>query len=423
MSGRLDRVRHIITEHQIDTVECGLADLHGQLRGKRLTADHFLAVAENGFRMGDGIFSFDHASAVIETTFTSAAGGYPDMRARPLLDTFRPIPWRPGAAAVLCEALTERERTPLPICPRQALRRIVDEAARDGHDFRAALELEFYLLHADGTPCRAGGCYALGADAAIEPVLRDIRQDLSAFGIAVEASHVEFGMGQVEINVHPAAALTAADDAVYLKAVVKEIALRHGLRATFMARPWSDQPGSGMHLHLSRISEQSTQREHCLAGLLEHLPALVFLSTTTVNGYKRLVEQSFAPTTATWGRDNRTAAVRLPGPDKEQRLEYRGGAADANPYLLLAGCLAAGLDGLRRRLKPPARADGDAHALGPPLPRSLSEGMAGFEVDAVLREALGPALAMHLREMARREWRLFLAAITDWERERYQEHA
>src|SRR5262249_21775422 len=153
----LDRIQKIITEHRIDTVECGLGDLHGQLRGKRLSVEHFLAVAEAGFGMGDGVFSMDHPSAVAETSFTSAARGYPDTRVRPLLDTFRPIPWRPGAAAVLCEALTEREQTPLSICPRQALRRLLDEAAGEGHHFRAAVEFEFYLLAADRGPVQPGG--------------------------------------------------------------------------------------------------------------------------------------------------------------------------------------------------------------------------------------------------------------------------
>src|SRR5262245_2917750 len=129
MTARIDRVKHLMTEHHIDTVECGLGDLHGQLRGKRLPAEYFLSIAEKGFGMGDGVFSFDHQSAVAETTFTNAGGGYPDMLVRPLLDTFRPIPWRPGAAAVLGEALTERDQAPLPVCPRQALRRILDDAS------------------------------------------------------------------------------------------------------------------------------------------------------------------------------------------------------------------------------------------------------------------------------------------------------
>ncbi|HXG12466.1 MAG TPA: glutamine synthetase, partial [Gemmataceae bacterium] len=163
--------------------------------------------------------------------------------------------------------------------------------------------------------------------------------------------------------------------------------------------------------------------EHCLAGLLAHLPGLIFLSSTTVNGYKRLVEHSFAPTTATWGVDNRTAAVRVLGHGPERRLEYRGGAADANPYLLLAGCAAAALDGLRRRLMPPGRTDGDAYVRGTALPRTLPEGIAAFEADTVLQEALGPVLARHLVEMARREWELFRTAVTDWERQRYLESA
>src|SRR5262245_9884337 len=114
MTARIDHLKHLIAEHHIDTVECSLGDLYGQLRGKRLSVSYFLRVAEEGFGMGDGVFSFDHQSAVAETSFTNAAGGYPDMRVRPLLETFRPLPWRPGAAAVLGEALTLGEQAPLP---------------------------------------------------------------------------------------------------------------------------------------------------------------------------------------------------------------------------------------------------------------------------------------------------------------------
>jgi glutamine synthetase len=422
MTARLDHLRHLLAEHHIDTVACGLGDLHGQLRGKRLTADHFLRVAAAGFGMGDGVFSFDHSSAVAETRFTNAAGGYPDLLARPLLDTFRPVPWQTGTAAVLCEALTP-EGEPLPVCPRQALRRLLDEAASAGWQFLAAAELEFYLLKADQAPLQPGGrCYALTADAA-EPVLHAIRRGLGDFGIEAEASHAEFGPGQFEVTVRPAPALTAADHALYLKAAVKELAARHGLRATFMAKPWHDQPGSGMHLHFSLASGHGPCLEQCTAGILAHLPGLIFLSTVTVNGYKRLVEHSFAPTSAAWGADNRTAAVRVLEQGDGRRLEYRGGAADANPYLLTAGCVAAALDGLRRRLDPPPCTAGDAYAQEATLPRTLAEGIAAFEGDPILQEALGAALAAHLLEMARREWRLFSAAVTDWERARYLEFA
>ncbi|HXG11055.1 MAG TPA: glutamine synthetase family protein, partial [Gemmataceae bacterium] len=257
MTVRIDHVKQLIAEHRIDTVECGLGDLHGQLRGKRLPAEQFLAIAGHGFNMGDGIFAMDHQSAVAPTSFTNPAGGYPDMLVRPLLDTFRPVPWRPGSAAVLCEALTQREQTPLPVCPRQALRRLLDEAADAGYQFLTATELEFYLLNGDRTPWPpAGRCYSLTSGAAVEPVLRDIRQGLADFGIPVEASHVEFGAGQVEVNVRAAPALACADQTLYFKAAVREIAARHGMLASFMAKPWSDQPGSGMHLHLSLASER-----------------------------------------------------------------------------------------------------------------------------------------------------------------------
>lgn len=424
MTSRLDLLRQRIAEHRIDTIDCGLGDLHGQLRGKRLTVEHFLTIIETGFGMGDGVFSMDHRSVVAPTTFTPAEGGFPDMLVRPLPETFRPIPWRPGAAAVLCEALTERECSPLPICPRQALCRILDEAASAGHHFQAAVELEFYLLPAQRESSPGSRCYALGADA-LEPVLRAIRQGLSDFGIVVEGSHLECGAGQVEVNVRPVPALTAADDTLYFKAAVKEIAARHGLTATFMAKPWADQPGSGMHLHIclpaergNRFAKHPSLLEPCVAGLLDHMPALSFLSTTTVNGFKRLVEHSFAPTQATWGEDNRTAAVRVLGRQESRRLEVRIGAADANPYLHLAGCVVSMLDGLTRRLTIPV-----SQAAAPSLPRNLAAAATAFESDDLIRSALGPTLARHLLEMAGREWRLYQMAVTDWERDRYTEFA
>ena len=350
-----------------------------------------------------------------------------------MLDTLRRVPWREGAASVLCES-RHPDGHAVAIDPRNVLSQLLNQCEEQGYRFHFGTELEFYLL---GEDCNPVGdviqCYSLTAGAPWEHVMRPLRNCLDEFGIYVEACNTEYGPGQFEMNVRYAEAMESADNTLRFKAAVREIASEHGQLATFMPKPFPGESGNGLHVHQSVLVDGANAfadasstgvlgnelMEHYLAGLLAHMPGLMFLGGTTVNSYKRLEEYSFAPMNATWGEDNRTVGIRTVGHGTGRRIEYRGSSADANPYLIIAGCIAAGLNGVKNKTVLPPRHEGDGYALGLSLPATLAEGIAAFEADEVLQHALGEHMALHLLELARREWRLFSMAVTDWERDRY----
>ena len=253
-----------------------------------------------------------------------------------------------------------------------------------------------------------------------------VRATLREYGLAVEACAPEAGPGQFEINVRAAPALRAADEAFLLKSAVKEIAARHGLLATFMAKPRSDWPGSSCHLHLSLRDGAPAAMRHFIGGLLDGMAELTAIFAPTPNSYRRLTPYSWAATTATWSVDNRSAGVRaICDGDGIARVEHRLAGADANPYLAAAAALAAGLDGVRRASEPPPPVDGDVYALAdgaaPALPATLGAATDLLERSALARDWLGDDVVDHCVAMRRAELAAQSAAVTDWETARYLE--
>jgi glutamine synthetase len=266
-----------------------------------------------------------------------------------------------------------------------------------------------------------------------------LRSGLADLGLPFEACHPEAGPGQLEINLRRAPALTAADQAFVLRTAVKEVARREGLLATFMAKPRSDWPGSSCHLHLSLRADGrdafhdpgapdgvAPPMRAFAAGILAAMPELTGLMAPTPNSYRRFVAHSWAATTATWSPDNRSAGVRAvcDGPGAT-RLEHRQAGADANPYLVTAAALAAGLEGIRRELEPPAPVHGDLYALPagtlPELPRTLAEATDLLERSRLAHDWLGPDFVAHQVALRRAELAAQAEAVTDWETARYLE--
>jgi glutamine synthetase len=269
-------------------------------------------------------------------------------------------------------------------------------------------------------------------------VVRDIQSALAAAGIVVEASGPEYGAGQVEINLGQSGPLAAADDLLFFRYAVKQIAASHGYLATFMAKPWAESSGSGLHVHQSLRSretgrnvfwdeetgELSAQGRWYLGGLVHHAAETCCVAVPTPNGYKRSVNYSFAPTHATWGFDHRSVALRaLVHGDGGTRLEHRVGAADANPYFLVATQLLAGLAGLEKQLEPPPAATSDVYAAtdAEPLPRSMAEAVARLSGSTFARSALGEEVTELLCLIGRAEQAAADAEVTGWERRRYLE--
>ena len=364
-----------------------------------------------------------------------------DVRLVPDWGSARPNPWDDSAQVVLGD-LMGLDGQPDPSCSRSALRAVLDRAAADGLEIQASAELEFYLID-PGTRLPIYdeiNQYSLTKGAELEFLLHDLRERLAVLGIPIEAVNPEYAGGQAEVNIKYTEALAAADRAVLTRHLVREMARSHGLDATFMAKPWTEQAGSGMHVHQSVWQSRAvaaagdaranlfytagglSEAGHSyVAGLVRYMRELVLLGSATPNAYHRRADYSFAPTRICWGADNRTLAVRaITGSAGSTRVEQRDAAADCNIYLAMAGQFAAGLAGLAGRWSPPDAVTGNAYTRAdlPLLPESFPEALDLLASSELARTALGPVIDV-LLELLRPERTVLIASSADWERDRY----
>ena len=445
MSLDLDALRRAVAQGEIHTVVTAFPDLYGRLVGKRIHARFFLdEVAEHGMHACDYLLACDMEMDPTQGyAFTSWDSGYGDLHAVPDPASLRRAAWLEGTAVVLCDVRDERSGELLAVAPRSVLRRQVERARALGFEPYMASELEFYLFRDSYAEAREGRWrglrptvpyledYHVLSGTFAEDVIGAIRRQVDASDIPVEFSKGEWGPGQHEINLRYAPALEMADRHVLYKQAAKEIAAARGHALTFMAKWDARQAGSSLHVHSSLRSArgepvfggESAAFRGYLGGLLAHARELCWFFAPNVNSYKRYQEGSFAPTRVAWSHDNRTAGFRVVGGGPSLRVECRVPGADANPYLVYAALLAAGLDGIERCLDPGPPYAGNAYADEslPRLPVSLGAALAGLEVSTFARQAFGDAVVEHLLHFARTEQRTFDAAVTDWERERFFE--
>jgi len=424
-----------LRERGIRTIEAGFGDLQGVLRGKRFPIGSLPHLDKDGFAVCRAALGWDIQCGIFPIELASFENGYPDLVARPLWETLRDVPWHKDSAFVLCDAY-DTEGNPLQESPREVLKSVLARANRLGYAPYVGTELEFYLLGKDRKPFYPQvQAYSLGQGSEVEFVIGDIREQLEAFGIEVEASNTEYGPAQIEINLAYGEALEIADRTVLFKYVVKEIARKHGLIASFMAKPWEAESGNGFHVHQSLwdlehttnlFAAQRPLAERYLAGQLATLREFSAFGSPSVNSYKRVQDLSFAPVNVTWGYDNRTVAVRaIFDAGNASRLELRNGSADANPYLVVAAAIAGGLHGIEQDLTveegPQLGNAYEAHA--PRLPETLKESLDLLEASQVAAEHLGRRFVDHYLAVGRHEWSLYVKAVTDWERDRYLENS
>ena len=428
----------------VHTVEVAIVDTYGHLRGKRFPADHFLrSVAEGGCHIADAIYIFDLHNDLVDSPYINMGNGFLDTHLVPDLDTLRMFGHRAGYALVFSDSLDPSHQRH-PIAPRTVLARQIERCEALGYSPVVATEMEFYLCEDDWSHVQSHIQYSSLTDRGdLEDVLRDMRTAMVDAGIPVESSNPEYGPGQIEINVAHADAMTTADNTALYKSIVKEVAAAAGLKATFMPKPWTEPSGSGMHVHTSLSSggqnvfgsSQETPNDvmsQWLGGLLDNAGALSLLGSPVPNGYKRVRPYTFAPTHVHWGLDNRSVMCRCTvGAGSANRVEYRAPGADANPYLMIAGLLAAGTDGLERGADPGPMSTGDMYddpGDTVPLPATAAAGIAAFESSA-LAAALGEQFSTNFVLMAKAELGKFTEAgcdpvgddVTDWERDRYIE--
>jgi glutamine synthetase len=432
----------VLRRRGVETVILAGADTHGIMRGKRVPIAELDRATEHGIALSDVVWALpvDEVQPVHpppEHHGWFPRDGYPDMLAMPDLETARIVPWHDRTALLLCD-FVDRDGRAIPLSPRAVLRSVVDRTRSMGVEPIVGIELEFYALRETPQSVLAKrpsqlqaveerpSVYGVVAASRHEGFAGAVRATLREYGLAVEACAPEAGPGQFEVTVRAAPALRAADEAFLLKSAVKEIAARHGLLATFMAKPRSDWPGSSCHLHLSLRDGPPAAMRHVIGGLLEGMAELTAIFAPTPNSYRRLTPYSWAATTATWSVDNRSAGVRaICDGDDIARVEHRLAGADANPYLAVAAALAAGLDGVRRASEPPPPVHGDVYALAdgaaPALPATLGAATDLLERSAVARDWLSGDVVDHCVAMRRAELAAQSAAVTDWETARYLE--
>ncbi len=446
------------TGHEIRKIKVGGFDVDGVLRGKYVSLEKFWGIVESGFGFCDVIFGWDIADVLYDNAkVTGWATGYPDAHAVIDLATVRFPPGEPDTAVFLVDFVSE-EGVAHPACPRSLLKSVLARAAKMGFSATFSCELEFWVfkespqsLHEKGfrglVPLSPGMFgYSWLREDQNRGFCHAILDEMTAFDIPIEALHTETGPGVYEAALKYDEALRAADKAALFKTHMKSLATRHGLAVTFMAKWSHDLPGSSGHIHQSlwttsapghastpprnvfhddaAESKLSTIARQYLAGQLALMPELTALYSPTVNAYKRYVPGVWAPLTASWGVENRTSAIRaIPGGPGSTRLEYRQTAADINPYIAMATCLAAGLHGIENKLVPPPAGTGDTSASPDhaSLPRTLKEATASLKESKGARAILGEAFVDHY--VRTREWevRQYERVVTDWELRRYFE--
>ena len=414
------------------TVILGVGDLNGLMRGKRIPADQWPRICGSGNALAMSLFTMDMTCDVWETPVVGFANGFPDCHIFPMHPPVA-VPWEPGVA--MCFARAEgMDHGPLTVDPRQALLRQVKRAAAIGIDLQVGTELEFYLLDPDtGRPRDKGNdCYGLARAAELEPVLGPMRRELAEMGIPIEQSNPEYAAGQVEVNIRYDSAMIAADRVVMFRSLVKQLAARHGLNATFMAKPFIDESGNGFHLHYSLWSEGKNifadagklndLGRHFLGGMQQRMAEASICGAATVNAYRRRQPLSFCPVNASWGLDNRTVALRvIEGSDSAVRIEKRDAGADCNPYLLMAADIAAGLDGIEGKTEPTAITTGNAYEddNAPPIPLDLADAISLARNSGWLRDVLGADQHEIWLQQAERELAFFNQQVTPFETARY----
>ena len=428
----------LIQDNDVEFIRLQFTDIFGTLKNVAITASQ-IERAMNNECMFDG--SAIEGFVRIEES---------DMYLYPDLDTFQIFPRRPQqgkVARLICDVYRPNGE-PFEGDPRYILKKVIKQAEDMGYIFEVGPECEFFLFHTDdnGMPTtithEKGSYFDLGPVDLGENARRDMVLNLEDMGFEIEASHHEVASAQHEIDFAHNAALQTADDIMTLKLVIKSIAKRHGLHASFMPKPKSGVSGSGMHINMSLQKnghnifynpegelELSEDAYHFIAGILAHAKGITALTNPLVNSYKRLVAGYEAPIYIAWSVMNRSPLVRVPAARGEAtRVELRCPDPACNPYLVLAVCLAAGLDGIKKKLVPPARIDRNIFEMTrdekealhiESLPQDLCEATRELEKDAFVRNVLGEHVSEKYIEAKYKEWENYRVQVTEWEIEEY----
>ena len=436
----VEELRADVDSGAVDTVLLAFTDMQGRLQGKRMHARFFVDEA-----LGHGTEGCNYLLAV-DIDMNTVSGyamsswdrGYGDFMIVPDLRTMCRAVWHEGTVLVLAD-LTWEDGTPVPPSPRQVLRRQADRLAERGLVAMAGTELEFMVFrdtyedawlsgYRDMSPANLYNVdYSMVGTSRVEPLVRRIRNDMTAAGMTVESAKGECNLGQHEIAFRYTDVVRTCDNHSVYKTAAKEIAAQEGMSLTFMAK-YDQREGNSCHIHLSFRGTDgelvfadgpgmSTMARQYVAGQLAAMRELTLFLAPNINSYKRFVEGSFAPTAVKWGYDNRTCALRVIGHGPSLRVENRVPGGDVNPYLGCAALVASGLYGIENELELEDAFEGNAYKSDAEhVPESLTEALELWEGSAIARAAFGDDVVDHYANMARVELKAYGGAVTDWER-------
>ena len=438
----MSQIQQFLKDHSITEVEAIVPDMAGVARGKVMPGDKY--AEDEGMRLPESIF------------LQTVNGGYPeddssihpseidiDLTGDP--KTIRVVPWAAEPTAQVIHDCFYDDGRPVPMAPRYVLRRVLDLYSARGWRPVLAPELEFFLVEPNTDPDyplkppigRSGRAeigrqaYSIAAVNEFDPLFDDIYAFCEAQDLDIDTLIHEEGAAQMEINLNHGNPLDLADQAFLFKRTAREAALRHKMYATFMAKPLAGEPGSAMHIHQSIVDAKTGDNvfsdaegkptglfESHIAGLQKYLPSAMSLFAPNVNSFRRITRHNMAPINTHWGYDNRTAGLRVPMSNAEnRRVENRLGGADANPYLAIAASLACGYLGMIEGLKPSEPIAGSAYDLPFGLPRNIEEAVRLLRECRALIEILGERFVLAYTAVKESEYDTFLRVISSWERE------
>ncbi len=441
--------KKIIEERKLTHVKVGLFDIDGVMRGKYMSREKFFSSLDHGFAFCDVVLGWDSDDQLYDNiTYTGWHTGYPDAPVRIIPDTCRSVPFEDNMLLFIAEFCDAAE----PLCPRGILRKVIQRAKALGFDATAAFEYEFFMFsetpdsvreknYKNLTPLTPGNFgYSMLRNGVHSDLYTQILKLSEDMDFPIEGLHTETGPGVLEAAIAYDNASDSADKAALFKTFIKIWAQRNNMMATFMAKWSKDLPGQSGHIHISLNDSKgksafydannehnmSDIQRHFLAGQQKYMPEFLSMIAPTVNSYSRMVPGMWAPLDATWGVENRTTALRvIPGSAKSQRVEYRLGSADGNPYLALAAALGSGIYGIENKLEPHPQVKGNAYEQTHPketaLPQTLFEAANRLKHSDIAKDIFGEQFVEHYS--ASREWeeREYRKHVSDWELERYFE--
>ncbi len=444
-----EQIIEYVSKHPSGRVKVAITDIDGVLRGKYISSEKFVSVVNGNLGFCDVIFGWDMADQAYDNnSFTGWHSGYPDAKVKLSINSFRKIPWENDLPFFLGE-FVDATGNALDICPRQLLQKIITNATAAGFEAKFSQEFEWFnfietpktFAEKEGkhlTPLTPGMFgYSILRSSERNDFFSALFNQLKAFDIPLEGLHTETGPGVYEAAITYSGVLQAADNASLFKTAVKEIGYKHGILASFMAKINEQLPGCSGHVHQSlwqnntnifynanEPNNMSETMQQYVAGQLFCLPHILPMVAPTINSYKRLVEGAWAPTTVTWGIDNRTVALRaLTEGSKSCRLETRVVGSDTNPYLAIAACLAAGLYGIQHKLSLQAATTGNGYRdeSNGRFPKSLDDATQAMKNSAIAKELFGETFVNHFTQTREWEVKQFAKVVTDWETKRYFE--